>query len=506
MEIFTVGTNRQAGVLVGLWLLGASAVGCGQAAPSAAYAAASPVATATRVPATATTAPAATSTPVPTTATSLPPVSTSAPATAPDARTGGPACQHTIGLTVAKVDGTVNYADVEPGDTVCIEAGSRTELFLANFLGHPDRPITFVNAGGTVHITNEDSDGGIVIKNSAHVRITGSGAERHCGAPFAEGDQRCGIRIDAGVARGVYATGRTDGIEIDHVEVFDGPEAAIVAKTDSAASTFVQEGVNVHHTWIHDMLAGSRKGAEAMYIGMSNYPEGHSTRGVEIAYNRTARIGWESYQVSGATEDCRIHDNVSRDDSKAVRRGQNASIVAKFGSVCDIENNLILDTNSMGILDYGHGGNRIANNVIIRVGRGERAGTRDGAGIRFMEGDQPNRAVAILNNTIISPNGPGIAGDGLGEASWIANNLIVHPFGGKYVDVLGARVETNLTLARADDAGFANPSEDDYSLAAGSPAIDRGTDLRPAGVTVDFRGTVRPLGRGFDIGAFEYGP
>jgi hypothetical protein len=42
-----------------------------------------------------------------------------------------------------------------------------------------------------------------------------------------------------------------------------------------------------------------------------------------------------------------------------------------------------------------------------------------------------------------------------------------------------------------------------YRLLPGSPAIDHGTD---AGVTADLDGLPRPLGTGYDMGAYEFQP
>jgi len=47
---------------------------------------------------------------------------------------------------------------------------------------------------------------------------------------------------------------------------------------------------------------------------------------------------------------------------------------------------------------------------------------------------------------------------------------------------------------------FVNPAAGNYHLAAGSPAIDTGTN---AGVTTDLDGVTRPQGNGYDIGAYE---
>ena len=57
------------------------------------------------------------------------------------------------------------------------------------------------------------------------------------------------------------------------------------------------------------------------------------------------------------------------------------------------------------------------------------------------------------------------------------------------------------THDQGGDPRFSDPAADDYHLAAGSAAIDKGID---AGVTTDIDGESRPYGIGFDIGADEY--
>ncbi|MGH7596920.1 MAG: choice-of-anchor Q domain-containing protein, partial [bacterium] len=51
---------------------------------------------------------------------------------------------------------------------------------------------------------------------------------------------------------------------------------------------------------------------------------------------------------------------------------------------------------------------------------------------------------------------------------------------------------------------FVNPAAQDYRLKAGSPAIDVGITLND--VLKDLTGLSRPVGRAFDIGAYEYNP
>jgi hypothetical protein len=57
-------------------------------------------------------------------------------------------CNYTIALNVTTADGAGNFAAVRPGNTVCIQAGTRSGLALKNFHGQAGSPITFINSGG----------------------------------------------------------------------------------------------------------------------------------------------------------------------------------------------------------------------------------------------------------------------------------------------------------------------------------------------------------------------
>ena len=58
------------------------------------------------------------------------------------------------------------------------------------------------------------------------------------------------------------------------------------------------------------------------------------------------------------------------------------------------------------------------------------------------------------------------------------------------------------SLISTATALFVNPAGNDYRLAAGSPAIDAGTNLSPD-VVADIVGTTRPQRAAYDIGAYE---
>jgi hypothetical protein len=94
----------------------------------------------------------------------------------------------------------------------------------------------------------------------------------------------------------------------------------------------------------------------------------------------------------------------------------------------------------------------------------------DGVGEVFTDaGDDPT-GVDIRNLLVLGPELPALAAG--------ASNLAV------------------------DSSAFVDADADDYHLLQGSPPVDAGEDL--AEVEVDFDGVARPVGEGYDIGAYEW--
>ena len=116
------------------------------------------------------------------------------------------------------------------------------------------------------------------------------------------------------------------------------------------------------------------------------------------------------------------------------------------------------------------------------------------------------------NNIVVNVNGRGIYEFPSTGCHNVYNNNIVYNNAPNFELICGTQAGT-LTLTSAQfNALFVNYTGDmtgDYHLRSGAAAIDAGTIACAAGVTscvplLDWDGVARPLGRGYDIGAYEW--
>ena len=149
---------------------------------------------------------------------------------------------------------------------------------------------------------------------------------------------------------------------------------------------------------------------------------------------------------------------------------------------------------------------RIENNFIVRNGEGGEFG-----GVRIATSESPAHLAfnTIADNSASSAAG-GVSCSFVDTPLTFSSNLIYGNEGeqvaGENCDFTFSNIQDGPTENGNIDADprFVDPQDGDYRLQPDSPCIDAAdpdTELE-----VDFFGTERPQGEGFDIGAFEYSP
>lgn len=430
--------------------------------------------------------------------------------------------------TVVFIEGKVApYNALKGGDTLFLTGGHRKYLLIRNLHGDSLNPLVIINHQGTV-IINTDHYFGISIESSTHIRLTGSGYE----------GEYYGIRIErVEKGGGVGLTLGCSDFEIDHLYIGKTMIGGLYAKTDPDCSfTNTREKFTQFNTCIHDNYFADI-GNEGLYIGSTKYfgtnvnCNGNDTllmpsllKGVRIYNNVLQNIGWDGIQVSSASEDCRIFNNIIIKDSQAEIQNQMSGIIIGGGSGCDCYNNFISRGKGSGIEIHGIGNSKIFNNVIEFAGKDYKPGDlmKMRYGIYVTDISViPGAYFHILFNDIISPKSDGIRFTSLISANnLIASNVVIDPgnfdfyengtFSFKGIDSyvmltdpkIDMRTGNNYFARNSSGAGFFPES---YLLKPDSPLIDAGWDEN-TGITFDFLNRPRPFNDRCDIGAYEFNP
>ncbi len=433
-----------------------------------------------------------------------------------------------VDTAVSIVDATVSpYNMVQPGDTILFKAGKRSFIRIKNFTGNTDNPVIFMNDNGQVNI-HTDHYYGISIVNCRFFRLTGTGDENNF----------YGIRISKVTnGAGIGIGGMSSDYEIDHVSIENCKSAGIYAKTDPDCSfTSTRGNFTQYNTLIHDNYIG-HVGTEGLYIGSTQYfgqtvkCNGVDTllmpsllEGVKVYKNIIEYSGWDGIQVSSASTDCHISDNIVLFDSQSEYYGQMSGIIIGGGSKCDCNNNFISQGKGQGIQVFGLAGEKIFNNIIIDAGRNFYPidTTRRVYGIFVTDiSAQADSAFTIVFNTILNPKTDGIRFvSTVTKNNLIASNAIINPgsydyyengntsFTGKDSYIMlpdpssDVRLKSNYLARNSDSAKFA---ADGFSLLQGSPLINSAW-TENMNINFDYFHTARPYGATADIGAVEYDP
>jgi hypothetical protein len=263
-------------------------------------------------------------------------------------------------------------------------------------------------------------------------------------------------------------------------------------------------GHQVDHSTFHDltMVVADTGNPDNDYGAIGVLVSGASD--ISVDHNRFERLRAASpdYGVDGsaleifnAATGVRFFNNVVREVAALTEIG--GSVSTDVVSDIVVHHNLVINANSIGYFHNNSGGSTFG--LVVRNVRYEHN--------TFSKTSDDNRSFLF--------------GFGVPPAAnefFFRNNIIEHRNSNGLFYNAGQLVHQSnlywLTNASFGDAGFAfsatefaanpmlrNPAGEDYRLATGSMAIDRG---QPLGYTVDLDALPMPKGNGPDLGAYEY--
>lgn len=422
-------------------------------------------------------------------------------------------CKFTIapGAGVSYFNGVAS--GVQPGDVICLQAGSRGGVQFTDVRGTAANPVIIKNCGGQALIGGPTINNAILFINSQFVRITGTG----------DAATQYGIKIvsTASGTQGLAAVALSSDFEIDHMEIQNAGYNGMMLKSDPSTNcanttavrpNFTMRNMKVHHNYVHDT------GGEGIYLGVSFYTGttlycgstqyNHEVRGVRIYENRFENNGREAIQVGSGVADVEVYNNQVYNYGQGNLSAQNGGIQFGLGTVGRMYNNFIKGGKGPAIAIQGIGNDYIYNNIIVNPGeQGITVNTRptplstDIVNQGFIGG------VYVINNTFVNVGSKGVIEEFINNApgNRMFNNLIVgsaSPWDKTYT-YTDWQKGNNVFIPLIADAKFANAPADDYRLLAGSPAINAGRDVSSFGVIIDYDGAGRPAGGSWDAGAFE---
>lgn len=430
-------------------------------------------------------------------------------------------CNHTIPLGTTVVNGDLNslqsnelYLPIQSGDTVCIQAGTYSNLTLKNISGSSTNKVIFKNCGGLVRIGYHPYFHSLHILNSKFFQLTGTGDANYEFGILIDVDSP--IRTDAAPS-GLAIESTSSDYEVDHLEITNTPFAGIIAKADPLCykpenwrRNFVAKNLSFHDLNIHDVAA------EGIYVGYTGNPvtcDGetvypHLIEGLKIYNVTTNNTGWDGIQVNRVSQDCEIYENKITNYGLENEIFQNTGIHLGIESVGKIYNNLVDTGTGMGIEIKGIGDVSIYNNIVLNTGAvgiyANDSGASTGRGsYRFM------------HNTVINTKSFGIRMINFkdGATDYFYNNIILNSeetyFNSNKDYLYIARNQqidstANLMNVPLSTIQFVDTIQKDFRLRDSSPLKNTGHNIQNFAIPFDFEGKSRIIEGTSDIGAYEH--
>jgi parallel beta-helix repeat protein len=453
---------------------------------------------------------------------------------------------------------TIQYAvgQISPGDTIYVRGGTYAESVLISSSGAAGAPKTLTNYPGET----------VTINGSGKMALGTSGAVGYWtiqGITFRSKDRyaiRLGWWEEAATNDFVLKDNRIFGtlFTIGSYHVFENNEVDGTGYSAAYGDAGLAEADISHHNvfrnnTVHDFTHADARGIWTQGKTHDTIIEGNNiynivpTGGlgqcidldgagdvdwrITVRNNTVNNCGYVGIQLENSF-DCVVENNIISNSGSAGIMVINYD--ARVGCKAGGENNQYGDTNGDNSCKGDPTNNIIRQNLIHDDGGWDWGGggiTNHGAGSLKILGNTMYAAwgsgngginfqdsAAMTSGAIIKSNiiyqGSGVAICALDYASFAedAHNVVYKSNGAKTYG-LGSSCAARYSLlgyqsvtGKGQGSVQANPlfvgaSQGDFHLQAGSPAIDAGLYV---GLDADLEGSPRPLGSGYDIGAYEY--
>jgi hypothetical protein len=395
-----------------------------------------------------------------------------APASATDFWVAPGGSNANSGLSPAEAWSTLQHAadTVGPGDTVHVADGSYAGFYLDTD-GTDDDPIVFLAEGPAVQITSDNgtTPDGINLENASYVTIDGfvvngrtrAGIRTVLAEHVTIRNCRCGNNGRWGIL-----TGFVDDLLIENNETY---------------GSVIEHGIYVSNS-------GDRP------VIRANHSYDNNANGIHM--NGDESLGGDGTISNAVVEGNLIHGN-------GVAGGSGINMDGVVDSV--VRNNLLYDNHASGISLYridgatGSTGNLVVNNTIVNASNGRWC----------INIDDESPGNTLRNNILYNYHSfRGVISIGSNSTVGFSSdyNSLMNRFsldtGDTVIDFEDWQAEgydANSFLAVPGDH-FVNPASD-FHLLGTSPAVDAGTSDGAPGTDLD--GGARPVGGGYDIGAYE---
>ena len=339
------------------------------------------------------------------------------------------------------------------------------------------------------------------------VKVTGAGRDVTTVSQMTAGDRAFNLNSKGCSLAGVRITGFKNTLNGGAIQMSAGlvADCTIEKSSKSSGSGLVGGGVTMSGGKLLRCLIkdNSLKGVSQSRSGGGVYMSGGEVEDCDLEGNQTNTSnsgdkGEAIYMDGGTVRNCRVSGSVGA-QSQIVSA---AIYMVGATSAPLVENCVITNNQPLGV--------RVSSGTIRNSVIANNSGTSTIAAGAYIDGGTMVHCTVYGN--VAEKDATGCSG--LEMTKGTAINNIFWKNGGTLgaCRVTGGTFNTNIvdnivsvgTYNRADDPMLTGAATNDYRLVFGSPAIDEGAPFD--GVDADIVGTERPLGKGPDLGAYEYVP